>query len=142
MRAFERRSYQIWWRSIRVWQTCHSITSNLPLHKHTAERFFVKFPSQSATDLYDRDNILIRLSLSLSLSIWLFKAGFTLTEDCLLKYIPFAASARHQALLLPTVSTSSRLLFSLALLVFFSWLISSACNSLLIAQFSLTMLAH
>jgi len=109
MRVFERRSYQIWWRSIRVWQTCHSITSNLPLHIHNAEPFFVKFPLQSATDLYDHDNILIKLSLALSL--WLFKAGFTLTGVCLLKYIPLAASARQQTLLLPTDSTSSSLCY-------------------------------
>lgn len=48
---------------------------------------------------------------ALSLSVWLFKPGFTLAEVCLLKYIPFVASARQQTLLLPTVSTSSRLAY-------------------------------
>lgn len=145
MRAFEKRSYQIWWRSIRVWQTCHSITSNSPLHKHNAEPFFVKFPSQSATDLYDHDNILIKLSLSLSLSLFgssrlgSRSQGSVCWNISLSRLLP---DSRHYSCQLSLPPQVFAIVFIGSPGLFFSWLHSSACNSLLIAHFSLTMLAH
>lgn len=139
MRAFERRSYQIWWRPIRVWQTWHSITSNFPLHKHTTECFFTKFPSQSATDLYDHHNILIKLCLSPFGSSRL--GSYSQRSVC---WNTFLLCLCQTADITPAncldLLSSCLLLFSLALLVFFfPLLLFSVINSLLITHFSLTI---
>ncbi len=75
---------------------------------------------------------------ALSLSVWLFKAGFTLAEVCLLKYIPSfpLPDSRHYSCQL---SRPPLILPIVVFLSFFPLLLFSAFNSLLITYFYLTM---
>ncbi len=110
----------------------------LPLHKHTAERFFAKFPSQSATDLYDHHNILIKLCLSpFGTSRLGSRSQRSVCWNTSLLCLCQTADVTPANCL--DLLSSRLLLFSLALLVFFPLLLFSAFNSLLITHFYLTM---
>lgn len=79
---------------------------------------------------------------ALSLSVWLFKAGFILAEVCLLKYIPSLPlpDSRHYSCQL---SRPSLILLIVVFIgspgLFFPLLLFSIINSLLITHFSLTI---